>query len=264
MNYQTPRSAAENCVVQQQLTQLLHTSDRPPGARHLRVTVQNTPPPATTFDSIIVFMLVLINMKIGHSDLPNKRPYRMGARAEAVEETRRRILEAAIELYTERHYDQVSLEDVAGRAAVTVQTVLRRFGSKESLIDTAGEVVREQVESQRGEAPVGDIAGAVENLVDHYEEWGDNVLRLLAQEDRVPAFRKATDAGRALHYEWVERTFAPLLAERTGEARERLRAELVAVCDVYFWKILSRDLGLSREQTALALREMIAALKGDK
>jgi hypothetical protein len=43
----------------------------------------------------------------------------------------------------------------------------------------------------------------------------------------------------------------------------RLLAELIAVCDVYFWKLLRRDLGLSREQTALAIRETILALKGE-
>jgi AcrR family transcriptional regulator len=209
-------------------------------------------------------MLVLINMKKEKSDIHGKRAYRMGVRAEAAEETRRRILEAVIGLHMERYYDQISLDAVAERAGVTVQTVLRRFGSKDGLIDAASEVARERVVSQRDEAPVGDIAGAVENVVDHYEEWGESVLRLLAQEDRVPAFRKTTDAGRALHYEWVERTFAPLFEERTGEDRRRLTAQLVAVCDVYFWKILSRDLGLSREQTALAMREMILALKGDE
>lgn len=187
----------------------------------------------------------------------------MGSRAEAAEETRRRILEAVIGLHMERYYDQVSLEDIAERAGVTVQTVLRRFGNKERLIEAATEVVSERVMSQRNEAPVDDIAGAVENLVDHYEEWGDSVLRLLAQEDRVPAFRKTTDAGRALHYEWVERTFASLLSEHTVGARERLRAGLIAVCDVYFWKLLRRDLGLSREQTELAIRETILALKGE-
>lgn len=189
----------------------------------------------------------------------------MGVRADAAEETRRRILDATIGLHMERYYDQVSLEDVAARAGVAVQTVLRRFGSKDRLIDAASEVVRERVAGQRSEAPVGgDIAGAVENLLDHYEEWGDGVLRLLAQEDRVPAFRRATEAGRLLHYEWVGRTFEPLLAEREGEDRRRLRAELVAVCDVYFWKILSRDLGLDREQVRLALTETILALKGER
>ena len=188
----------------------------------------------------------------------------MGVRAEAAEETKRRILEAVIELHTERYYDQISLDDVAERAGVTVQTVLRRFGSKDRLIDAASEVVRGRVSSQRGAAPVGDVTGAVEKLVDHYEEQGESVLRLLSQEDRVPAFRRATDMGRAMHREWVERTFAPLLGGRQGQSRERLLAQLVAACDVYVWKVLRKDLGLSREQTELAIRETVVALKGDK
>jgi AcrR family transcriptional regulator len=202
-------------------------------------------------------------MKSEKQDALNKRPYQMRARAEAAAETGRRILEAVIELHTERFFDQVSLEDIAERAGVTVQTVIRRFGSKGRLIEAATEMANRKVVHQRDQAPVGDIEGAVKNLVDHYEEWGDGVLRLLAQEERVPAFRSVTDAGRALHYQWVERTFAPLLAERTGKARRRLLAELIAICDVYFWKLLRRDLGLSREQTELAMRETILALKGE-
>jgi AcrR family transcriptional regulator len=201
-------------------------------------------------------------MKSEKQDALNKRPYQMRARAEAAAETGRRILEAVIELHTERFFDQVSLEDIAERAGVTVQTVIRRFGNKERLIEAATEMANRQVVRQRDQAPVGDIEGAVKNLVDHYEEWGDSALRLLAQEERVAAFRSVTDAGRALHYQWVERTFAPLLANRAGEARRRLLAELIAVCDVYFWKLLRRDLGLSREQTDLAIRETILALKG--
>jgi AcrR family transcriptional regulator len=202
-------------------------------------------------------------MKNEKQDAPNKRPYRMRARAEAAAETGRRILEAVIELHMERYYDQVSLEDVAERAGVTGQTVIRRFGSKERLIVAATEAANRQVVRQRDQAPVGDIEGAVKNLVDHYEEWGDGVLRLLAQEERVVAFRAVTDAGRALHYEWVERVFAPLLAKRAGKARRRLLAELIAICDVYFWKLLRRDLGLSRAQTELAIRETILALEGE-
>ena len=190
----------------------------------------------------------------------NKRGYRMGARAEAAAETGRRILRATMELYTERFYDQVSLEDVAERAGVTVQTVLRRFGSKEELISAAAEEERRRVRSQRDRAPVGDVAGAVKVLVEAYEEHGDRYLRLLAQEERVPAFRSITDTGRAHHHEWVERVFVPLPAERTGPERERLLAQLIAICDLYFWKLLRRDLGLSREQTGLAITEAITSL----
>ncbi len=202
-------------------------------------------------------------MKNEKQDALKKRPYRMRARAEAAAETGQRILEATIGLHRERFFDQVSLEDIAERAGVTVQTVIRRFGSKERLVEAAAEVGKRQVMRQRDQAPVGDIEGAVKNLMEHYEEWGNSALRLLAQEERVAAFRSVTDAGRALHYEWVERTFAPLLAERSGTARRRLFAELIAVCDVYFWKLLRRDLSLSREQTELAIRETILALKGE-
>jgi AcrR family transcriptional regulator len=202
-------------------------------------------------------------MKDGEKEGVNKRPYRMGARAEAAAETGRRILSAVVELHMERFFDQVSLEDVAERAGVTVQTVIRRFGSKQRLIEAATEAANSEVTHQRDQAPVGDIEGAVRNLVDHYEEWGDGVLRLLAQEERVAAFRSVTDTGRTLHYEWVERVFAPLLAKRAGQARRRLLAELIAICDVYFWKLLRRDLGLSREQTELAMRETIVALEGE-
>jgi len=202
-------------------------------------------------------------MKYEKSETSQKRPYRMRARAEAAAETGRRILEAVIELHRERFFDQVSLEDIAERAGVTVQTVIRRFGRKEQLIEAAAEEGTRQVMHQRDQAPIGDIEGAVKNLMEHYEEWGETALRLLAQEERVPAFRSITDTARTLHYEWVERTFGPLLAERTGEKRRRLLAELIAICDVYFWKLLRRDVGLSRKQTELAIRETVLALKGE-
>src|SRR5215211_3823812 len=208
-------------------------------------------------------MLVDTNMKKRSSEIPQRRPYRMSARAEAAAVTGRRILEAVMELHRERFFDQISLEDIAERAGVTVQTVIRRFGNKEQLIEAAAEEGKRQVIRQRDQAPVGDVEGAVENLVNHYEEWGESALRLLAQEERVAAFREITDAGRALHHEWVQRTFAPLLAEPPGGARRRLLAELVAICDVYFWKLLRRDLGLSHQQTQLALTETILALKGE-
>jgi AcrR family transcriptional regulator len=204
-----------------------------------------------------------LDMKDASPETSQKRPYRMRARAEAAAETGRRILEATIELHGERFFDQVSLEDIAERAGVTVRTVIRRFGNKERLIEAAAEEGTRRVAHQRYQAPVGDIEAAINNLVDHYEEWGESALRLLAQEERVAAFRSITEAARAFHHEWLERTFAPLLAKRTGEARRRLLAELIAVCDVYFWKLLRRDLGLSREQTELAIRETILALKGE-
>ena len=54
----------------------------------------------------------------------------------AAEATARAITAAARALFTEL-FNQVSLPAIADRAAVTVQTVLRRFGSKEELFAAA-------------------------------------------------------------------------------------------------------------------------------
>jgi AcrR family transcriptional regulator len=189
-----------------------------------------------------------------------KRVYRLGVRAETAAETARAILRATVELYGERFYDQVSLEDIAERAGVTVQTLVRRFGSKDELISAAADAARETIRSQRDETPVGDIAAAARALVDTYEAHGDRVLRMLAQEDRIPAFRLITDTGRAHQYAWVDRIFAPLLAKRSRRDRERLRAQIIAVCDLYVWKVLRRDLGMSADETQRAILQMLSAL----
>ena len=184
----------------------------------------------------------------------------MRARAEATAETRARILRAVLDLHVERFHDQITLEDVAQRAGVTVQTVLRHFGSRDRLVTAAAEQATREILAQRSAAPVGDISGAVENLLDHYEEWGRTALRLLAQEERVPQLRALADGGRAAHYAWVERTFGPFLAETSDPL---LRPKLIALTDVFTWKLLGLDLGLDRTGTASALASMIRAVIGD-
>ena len=42
--------------------------------------------------------------------------------------------------------------------------------------------------------------------------------------------------------------------------RRRRLAQLVSICDVYTWKLLRKDAGLSRRQTELALIELLQPL----
>lgn len=189
-----------------------------------------------------------------------RRAYRMEARADSAAETHQRILDAAIALFGERLADDVSLADVAAAAGVTVQTVLRRFASKEGLTEAAIAHGEEEVRRQRWQAPAGDLEAIVHGLVEHYEAWGDRSLRFLSQEERTPAMRRITDAGRQLHSEWVDHAFAPNLAATKGAARTRLRAQLIAVTDVFVWKILRRDRGFDARATELTLRELVAAV----
>lgn len=183
----------------------------------------------------------------------------MSVRASAKAETERRILEVAQRFFLEAPYPQVRVEDIATAAGVSAPTVIHRFGSKDALAVASARAGAERVRRQRSEAPVGDVAGAIANLIEHYELWGDSVMHLLAQEAAVPVIRDVTDAGRALHVEWVERTFAPWLVG-LGTARQRRLAQLVALLDVYVWKVLRRDRGLSKVETEFAMREMVSTL----
>jgi AcrR family transcriptional regulator len=189
-----------------------------------------------------------------------KRRYQMAARAEATAATRSSIAGAWLALSHELDYDEITLDLVAARAGVAVQTVIRHFGSKEELFIAVAREVAAQETARRAMSPIGDIAKAVQAVVGHYERLGDIVLRLLGQENRFPAIRAMTDEGRRIHYEWVERAFAPFLADAKGAERRRRRAQLVALTDVYTWKLLRRDLGLGRRQTQAAMAEMVSAL----
>ena len=76
----------------------------------------------------------------------------------------------------------------------------------------------------------------------------------------MPGLGEIVDMGRALHRDWCTRVFAPALAGLGGVERRRRLAQFVAVCDVYMWKLLRRDAGLSRRQTELALVELLTPM----
>ncbi|MBC9820215.1 TetR/AcrR family transcriptional regulator [Terrabacter sp. MAHUQ-38] len=185
------------------------------------------------------------------------RAYVMRERARSTAQTGERILDATAALFLEVPYVQLTLASVAARAGVTVQTVIRRFGDKEGLVAAAATRGTDAVRAQRMKAPIGDLSGIVDNVVEHYETTGDVALRLLAEEEASPTIGAITARARALHREWCAHVFAPHLSGLTGVEHDRRLAQFVAVCDVYTWKLLRRDAGLSRRQVTTALLELL-------
>ncbi len=192
--------------------------------------------------------------------MKSARPYAMDKRAAAAAATGERILEAATGLFAVLPYAQLTLAAVAQAAGVTVQTVIRRFGDKEGLVAACTERAAPRIQHQRDAAPVGDLSGAVDNLVAHYEEAGAIALRLLAEEATAPTLAVLAAQGRAYHRAWCERVFAPTLLSLQGHMRARRLAQLVAVCDVHTWALLRRDSGLSRDEVTVALTELLSPL----
>ena len=184
----------------------------------------------------------------------------MSTRAAALELTRERILQAACDAFAHGWYDDVTLRDIAADAGVAPQTLVNHFGNKEALFGAAAERISDTISTLRWTVAVGDLDGAATTLVDNYEQTGDYMIRTLAIEERVPVVRPALARGRRAHQEWVEHVFAAALTGLRGVDRKRRVAQLVVATDVFTWKLLRRDKGLSRDQTITAIRELVEAL----
>jgi AcrR family transcriptional regulator len=189
-----------------------------------------------------------------------KRPYRMRARAETTAATHDKILDAAEAVFDERAAEEITLADVAGRAGVAVQTVLRHFGTRQGMAAAAVVHAGMKMRTDRNAAPVGDLVAAIDILVDHYDRFGHRILRMLAAEERNPSLKPFVDIGRTYHQEWCEQVFAPSLVGLRGAERQRRIAQIAAVTDIYVWKLLRRDRELSPQQTKLAICELLEPL----
>ncbi len=178
------------------------------------------------------------------------RAYTQTARAESAAATRQRILEATVAAFGEP--PEVTLAGVAARAGVSVQTVLRHFGNRDALIAQAASMLADE-----RAAPAGDPARAIRVLYDQYERRGDANIRLLGKENTDPHVKRLMNRGRAMHREWVEQVFAPIVSGPTPAARDVLIDLLVVATDVYTWKLLRRDRGLSRRVAESRVRQLV-------
>jgi AcrR family transcriptional regulator len=146
------------------------------------------------------------------------REYNMERRKAAVEETRRRIVEATLALHTEKGIFDTSWRDIAERADVSVATVYKHFPSLDELVPACGALVMSITDPPSLEdAPriFGDartleerLERLVSELFDFYER-GEPYMEVDARERQLPAVR-----------EWE----AGMRAVREGLAREALRA----------------------------------------
>jgi AcrR family transcriptional regulator len=179
----------------------------------------------------------------------------MTLRTERAAATKQRILDAAQALLASPS-SGFTLEQVGESAGVSVQTVLRAFGSRHALMAAA--VGSARAPRPRIPAPVDDPGAAVTALYDDYEDIGVRVIGILAEEHRSPGLAEIIAIGRADHRGWVEHTFAAQLKSFRGAARLRTTLALVAATDIYVWKLLRIDLELDRAEAEAITRRLVA------
>ncbi len=153
-------------------------------------------------------------------ELPNAGEGRPRERADAAR-NRRRVLEAARQLFAERGVQAVTMSDVARAAGVAKGTIFHRFGDRpglaQALVDEAERELQEQV--LRGPPPLGPGAPPRERLT----AFLDALLTLTAEhrdlllevDSAGPSARHRTGAYRA----WLQHTV--LLLEQAGTDGDR-------------------------------------------
>jgi AcrR family transcriptional regulator len=192
-----------------------------------------------------------------------KRQYTMSARADGVATTRQRIVAAARQLLLEEHYEDVTLASIARAAGTSHQTVLNHFESKEGVARAVAAELGAETTSLRATAKHGDAADVVRVLVDDYERMGDANVRWAVMSDRLGDLAEVLDEARAQHQAWLGSLFEDQLP-RDARSRRPIVNALHAATDVYTWKLLRRDLHLSRSETEKTMTALVVGvLNGD-
>jgi AcrR family transcriptional regulator len=205
-----------------------------------------------------------ILLHIGLTTAIDRRPYKKVAREQSQQRTRDALLDAADDEFYSDRWQKTSLEALSKKAGVTKQTLLRHFGSKDGLLLQALMRGAAQIRDQRWSTPTRDVAGAVENVLDHYEAWGERSLRIGAWQRGPAVLAMLSRTARQIHYDWVEYAFSPWLEDLDEQARTRRRAALIALCDVQTWWIWSHDLQLPRSEIHAVLTDLIERLLAEE
>jgi AcrR family transcriptional regulator len=187
------------------------------------------------------------------------RPYRMTARAELVEQTRRRIIEAAVELHGSIGPAKTTVAAVAERAGVTRLTVYRHFPNDDAMFGActahwASQQNMPDLEAWLTESdPVERLGVALTDLFRFYAE-AEPMLTLSGRDrDALPAFvQMANDARVAAR---VETVLSAWPKRQHTSARRALVSHALAFTT---WRSLCLENGLSTRQAVDAVVRMVA------
>ncbi len=188
------------------------------------------------------------------------RKYSMdNKRKAAVEETRRRILEATLALHSEKGIFGTSWQDIARRADVSVGTVYKHFPSLDELVPACGELMYAITRPPSLEDAPRIFAGAqsleerlgrlISELFDFYKR-GAPYIETDFQERRLPAvveweaYMRATIAGL------VREAFLP-----AGPDEGTVQAASALLDFSTFKSFLDRD--IQKERAAKTINEVI-------
>jgi AcrR family transcriptional regulator len=173
-----------------------------------------------------------------------KRRYELKKRAEQVEQTRRRITEATIELHRTVGPAATQISEIARRAGVQRLTVYNHFPDDASLIGACSQHWRALHPAPDPAAwsaladPGERVRTALRELYRWYRETEPMTANVLRDADRLPALRTIIDDGLGRYLAAIRGLLAGPYRAR-GRRRRRLDAALHAVTGFHLWQSLA-------------------------
>ncbi len=184
----------------------------------------------------------------------------MSKRAAAAERTRRRIVDATLELHGRQGIAATSWDDIAARAGVGVGTVYRHFPSLDELVPACGEVTMQVVAPpdastvpglfEHATTPAERIERLVREVFAIYERGAPQLRAIRREGDVHPRVAQDRDELEASLSALVDTALEPLDAARKDRAVAR------ALLDLDTWDAL-RDQGLTPAESAAAISDML-------
>lgn len=183
-------------------------------------------------------------------EMPKKRTYHLRRRAEQVEQTRRRITEAAVELHRTVGPAATRVSEIAQRAGVERVTVYSHFPDDAALFAACSSHWRALHPSPDPALWLSETNGlrrarlALRHLYAWYRETEPMTANILRDAPLVPALQAVFDRGAGRYIGEVRRSLVEGLHPR-GERHAVLSAAVTAATDFHFWRAL-RSLGDER------------------
>ncbi|HZO98622.1 MAG TPA: helix-turn-helix domain-containing protein [Gaiellaceae bacterium] len=199
-------------------------------------------------------------------EMGSRRTYELKRRAERREETRRRIVAAAVELHSTLGPARTTVQAIAERARVTRPTVYAHFPDARSLFEACSGHVRATVpppDPSRWRSladPEDRLATALGELYDYYERLEPLLERVQRDAATMPLVAEM-NAYRLRYLEELRDLLVQAWAPR-GAARTRLRRAVGHALEFGTWQSLVRRQGCTTAE-AVGLVVAFARAVGD-
>jgi AcrR family transcriptional regulator len=189
------------------------------------------------------------------------RKYELKERARRQSETRRRIVEAAVELHTSTGPARTTISAIAGRAGVERHTVYAHFPDDRALFRACSEhwEARHPLPDLEALAGVGDperrLRRVLGDLYGWYESVEADLALFLRDASIVPASAEVLDEMTA----GLVSLTGPLAQGRPR--RKSVRAAIGHALEFETWRSLVRRQGLSRAQAVDAMTLLVTSVE---